>query len=275
MLSNKMLESVRLQAIHKEEEELRSGVSERPDVVLVHNTLVTLGKNSTTMIADSGMKRNTLQIRLEPNSKIRLVSVACGRVSVNGELVDSQTLCVAGDVISLHAPERAYDYEVVVEGAAETDDDDEASLPPPAALHAQPQQATAGLAHIAEEFTCAFCLDLQVQATTLVPCGHSFCKACVAQISECCSCRSKFHETVPCRVLDNVIASLVSKAQVFAADDMQVYQQRIQSAAAGARRSPRTKKLTPKKRKLTIAHVSGGSLAQGNGASAVDAISID
>ena len=46
--------------------------------------------------------------------------------------------------------------------------------------------ATNSHAHPAtEECTCPFCLEIQVQSTTLVPCGHSFCEECVVNCQEC------------------------------------------------------------------------------------------
>lgn len=275
-----MVVSGRLRAIHKAGSEiLRCGVSERPDVVLVENSLLTLGKNATTMIADMGLKRNALQIRLEPNHEIRLVSAASGRVSVNGELVDplARTLLVAGDVISLHAPERAYDYKVEIERSTESAQAPAFALNPPKVEQLADSGRLFALSTIAEEFACAFCLDIQVQATTLVPCGHSFCKSCVVQISECCSCRSAFRETVPCRALDNVIASLVQHSNnignVFSPDDVHVYQQRMETANRGSSRCKSTRTKTPKKRKLVCPVVSTGSVMPGE--TAAGAISID
>lgn len=273
-----MVLSVRLKAIHKGSPEvLRGGVAERPDIELQLHQLTTLGKNSVTMIADMGLKRNIVQLRLEPKhhhqhtNSIRIISVASGRVSVNGELVGSQALLEAGDIMSLHAPERAYDYQVVVDG----DDEPEAS-PAKAGAQLKPNDAAAvtNLQHIAEEFTCAVCLDLQVQATTLVPCGHSFCKACVATAPVCSICSASIATTVSCRVLDNVICSLVSTNQVFSPDDAQVYQERMQGIATNDRSGTRAKNKmhTPKKRK-SAAHTSGGSVV--TGASVFDAISID
>lgn len=259
-----MVISVRLEAIRKGSEELRGGVTERPDIKLVENQLTTLGKNAVTMVADMGLKRNILQVRLEPGcNELRIVSVVSGRVSVNGELVDAHTVLEAGDVLSLHAPQRAYEYKVVFEGGI-------AGPAPADASAAPPRVAAPGsccLELIAEEFICAVCLDLQVQATTLVPCGHSFCKACVA--ATCPICSSAIHTTVSCRAIDNAIALLVSRGHAVAPDDAQVYQQRLREATKSTSRS--SKNATPKKRKLN-ARVSAGRSV---GASFTAAISID
>jgi hypothetical protein len=36
-----------------------------------------------------------------------------------------------------------------------------------------------------EECACSLCFEILIQSTTLVPCGHSFCKDCVATNVEC------------------------------------------------------------------------------------------
>lgn len=81
---------------------------------------------------------------------------------------------------------------------------------------------------IAEEFNCAICLELLVHATTMVPCGHSFCRTCVASLTVCSVCSSKVSTRVPCRTLDNAIATLVASHQVFEPDDEHAYQERME-----------------------------------------------
>jgi hypothetical protein len=55
------------------------------------------------------------------------------------------------------------------------------------AVHDSPASFTShSNAHPAtEECACPYCLEIQVQSTTLVPCGHSFCKDCITACHEC------------------------------------------------------------------------------------------
>ncbi|GKY98943.1 hypothetical protein MPSEU_000850100 [Mayamaea pseudoterrestris] len=76
-----------------------------------------------------------------------------------------------------------------------------------------------------EECFCPYCLEIQVQSTTLVPCGHAFCKECVSSCNECPTCRTAVQSQVPCRTVDNIIHSMV-KSNFFSADDAQVYEER-------------------------------------------------
>ena len=80
---------------------------------------------------------------------------------------------------------------------------------------------------VREELYCPLCLDLQVRSTVLVPCGHNFCRACIAgnsssnssssnnnnstssSLKECPICRETVASQVPNRAMDNIIHGLV------------------------------------------------------------------
>jgi hypothetical protein len=83
---------------------------------------------------------------------------------------------------------------------------------------------------IAEEFMCAFCLDVLVQATTLVPCGHTFCLSCVKH-KTCPTCRADINTTVPCRAMSNAIQAMTCTQSYFTQDDLEVYRQRVAASA--------------------------------------------
>jgi hypothetical protein len=78
-----------------------------------------------------------------------------------------------------------------------------------------------------EEFTCPCCLEIIVHATTLVPCGHTFCRACWVDGPTCHTCRAPCQGTVACRALDNAIESLVRQgAGFFTTGDVEYYRVR-------------------------------------------------
>lgn len=110
-----------------------------------------------------------------------------------------------------------------------------ASSPPTTTVPSGPDVATS-LKHIEEEFTCPVCLELLIQATTMVPCGHLFCRSCVASLAVCSVCAATVSTRVPCRTMDNVIATLVASRRFFYPDDEQAYRERLmeeQQRAAG------------------------------------------
>ena len=124
-------------------------------------------------------------------------------------------------------------------------------VPPPSPLAA----ASADLNAAAEEFVCVVCMELQVQSTTLVPCGHSLCHSCVATTifatitasnggghntpstsssthkvaGSCPTCRAAVRQLVPNRLIDNAVAALVKCPGFFKPDDVAVYQTRTEA----------------------------------------------
>lgn len=96
---------------------------------------------------------------------------------------------------------------------------------------------------ISEELTCPLCLDIIVEATTLVPCGHTVCLSCIPSaltvschsMKECPVCRDKFTQTFPCRVVNNIVETMIRAQEEsstcvtlkgFSADDIQAYRGR-------------------------------------------------
>jgi len=249
--------------MRKENEVLRNDTAqnERPNVsVPTDGSIVSLGKNDTTKIADMGLKRKCVSLQLKNDNELHILKAVPQQVSVNGALVEGDGhLLEHGDVLALHAPEIAYEFRVVVEAGslsksnlqeegnaspASVSQDEKEKDETPATISSDTQLNSS----IADEFCCAFCLEILVQATTIVPCGHSFCRGCVDQSSECPTCRGALQTTVPCRTLDNVIASMVSKSSsIFEADDVEKFHERSHKA------TPKKQKAKPsrhrKKRK--------------------------
>ena len=250
--------SVCLEPQHKQGEVLRSDAPQRPVVcVPTDGSILTLGKNSTTQIADSGLKRKCVSLQLRNQNQLIVFNAIPAQVSVNGILVEGLgPLLVAGDILTLHAPNIGYEFKVVVQGgslsrtdknytpnsiALDIDEDqqhnttsDLTGIPALATAH-HPQESNAHTSRsaVAEELFCAFCLEILVCATTLVPCGHSFCHSCLVNVTECPTCRGTVQTTVHCRMVDNVIAAMVAQhhhppphGSVFAPDDVEKYHER-------------------------------------------------
>jgi hypothetical protein len=79
-----------------------------------------------------------------------------------------------------------------------------------------------------EEAACAVCMEIMVEATAIVPCGHMFCKICVSSLSECPNCRSVVQRNIPLKGMDNIIHKLVLSGNVFCPHDVQQYWKRLQ-----------------------------------------------
>jgi len=79
---------------------------------------------------------------------------------------------------------------------------------------------------LAEESMCSICMDIIVQATSIVPCGHMFCKSCLVKIKKCPTCRTIKCSTTPSKSFDNMIWHLVRSKYIFQQDDVEHYLQR-------------------------------------------------
>lgn len=99
-------------------------------------------------------------------------------------------------------------------------------------------------AQIAEEFTCAMCQDLIVDAVSL-DCGHQFCTSCVEDWTKgnnraklCPTCRNDITVMVPCLQIDASIDRMVSAGKV-PADDAEEYTRRREAARLARNGKPR------------------------------------
>lgn len=283
---------MRLEPIHKDGEVLRSDAGDkRPEVKIpIDGSIITLGKNATTQIADAGLKRKCVSLQIfSGTNQLRMTRAIAQQVSVNGELVqgeDGVVLLVAGDILGLHSPEVAYEFKVVVDQgtltktekkedtpASVSQDEEDFNLGASTSNAAEAAATAQHKSAIADEFSCAYCLEILVRTTTLVPCGHSFCRGCVENQKECPTCRGAVQTTVHCRSLDNVIATMVAHPQVsvFSADDMEKYTERAEPPA-----SSNSSTSTPKKRAATAGRARKKRKASASSLSAaVGAIRID
>jgi hypothetical protein len=247
--------TVMLEAISfRVDEVLRSDVQKRSDIS-VPTGMLTLGKNGTTGIADSDLHRRVARIihtEQPPHLEMVVELQSIGKVSVNGELVGRHIFLKNKDIVRLHASRLSYDYRVRLDSAPIHDNNVSApisELSTTAVIMQQPisQQAPANedamtasktsqppppshLHAIAEEFHCALCLEIQVESTLLIPCGHAFCKGCVEKSEHCITCRQPITSTIPCRPINNAIAALVRldpAHSAFEQNDIEHYKQRM------------------------------------------------
>jgi hypothetical protein len=224
------------------EEILSQGCLQRPDVPLTPG--VVLGRNSISRITDPSISRRVCTLVYSSNGwNISLIQ-RNSTVTVNGQSVQPgmHVLLKHCDEIAL-GPGGMYSYRVDL-----TDENDvadplmnlpmtindrkrNASREP---VQQQQQQlsnaarrniATTATAQVLEECSCAICLDLQVQSTCIVPCGHSFCQQCVANETTCPTCRGTIESRVPCFALSAVVLALTASG-LLSSDDLQAYQQR-------------------------------------------------
>jgi hypothetical protein len=79
---------------------------------------------------------------------------------------------------------------------------------------------------LSEDIQCSICLEIQIHSQTLVPCGHSLCAPCLAQLTDCPQCRAKIMGFVPSRQLDGLISNLVAVPGLLDPEDVQQYQER-------------------------------------------------
>jgi Zinc finger, C3HC4 type (RING finger) len=68
---------------------------------------------------------------------------------------------------------------------------------------------------IGQEFICVCCMDIMIQPTTIVPCGHTFCNQCIFRTINldkevCPNCRANIVATVPNRSVSNAIRSIIA-----------------------------------------------------------------
>lgn len=124
-----------------------------------------------------------------------------------------------------------------------------------------------------DEFTCPICLDILVNTTTAVPCGHSFCSDCLGtNLPECPTCRSAITGLFANRALDHAIRILMDRTSgVFSPDNARHYRQRTHTTAPAEVEPQQIQPPAPKSAKGDSQNNAGGA----NGTSAADAILLD
>lgn len=277
-------------------------------------TIISLGKNSYTMIADPTLPRNAVDVVVElsddtdtetdemgvgdtmrllddPMSfsfeqkrtthssdrklRLRIHKYIAGFVAINKVTVNTPNAIIKeGDILSLQSMSYSYDYVVLIVPASEaiTDASTLKSLSVLSATEeisdtsddqndAKENQAKAQVTDspyieivdqqqkliqqmVDDEYTCAICLEYQVQSTAIVPCGHSFCNTCILDGKTkklkhklCSVCNSKIITTVPNRTIDSCLNLLVQFqtqqpeseslcATILPAEDLEHYKER-------------------------------------------------
>lgn len=98
---------------------------------------------------------------------------------------------------------------------------------PPAREKQASTTKTLLLSSLSEDFLCPVCLDIMVEATTLAPCGHSFCASCIKSMnSSCCPCcQAKIQNKSLSHTINQTIAKLV-QMPVFVETDVEFYHSR-------------------------------------------------
>jgi hypothetical protein len=81
---------------------------------------------------------------------------------------------------------------------------------------------------LVDQMSCAICLDIQVHPQTIVPCGHTYCGSCLAEIENdlCPECRSSMTSRVPALQLKGLIETLVQVPNMLDPSDIKNYQER-------------------------------------------------
>ena len=278
-----------LQASHQPGEVLRQDLEKRLDVHFQPGDRKFLGRNSTTGIAAQDVMRKECTVEMEKDGSLLIANIKTS-VWVNGMPLLPGAKQKLTEGLTISVLEGLYPYTVVsaeasVAGKRHSPSRKrtaaKAALPPssptprkPAAV-ATPVKASSALSSATlEEFCCPVCLEIQVQATTLVPCGHSFCLACQRSASECPTCRARIQTRVPCRALNNVIAALASGGHFLDDEDVQHYHERMSAAGLNATTNAAVG-VSPRRSRRRRGPPQPPSSSALHGASVVDAIVID
>lgn len=152
-------------------------------------------------------------------------------VTINYEAIrdDTAAYVYEGDILSLQSRSYSYDYVAIIHPVSDASavslpgvpfDEEEAAFAAPASTTATPPKETTKTPQLwqrltQDEFTCAICWELQVQSTTMVPCGHSFCHACIRgkrAIQLCPLYNAQPLSYAPNWIVDNCLSVLTEKA---------------------------------------------------------------
>ena len=217
-----------LEPIHRQNEVLLSGCVRRPTLTLYdEGPPLVLGRNHTTGIALTSISR-------------KVVTITCSHGKVWMHQGNTMRRLASGDVVYLQKQSTDYAYRVQLH---EIPNSTTTTTPPPhppsltkttspcPRTGTKPPAAAyscAALQEASEEVMCAVCMEIIVEATAVVTCGHTYCGTCLKSLSECPNCRLAVKQTIPLKGMDNLIHKLVVSQSVFCPHDMQQYWKRIQ-----------------------------------------------
>lgn len=185
----------------------------RPSLKIRHDSSATLhlGRNVSTGIAFGEIPRKAATVLFKKSGKFHLERHS-SHVSVirrDGSVVPLSGPLEHDDVVRLYKQDYAYRVQLSTETENTTT-----------------KENSMVFQETGEECACAVCMEIIVNATALVPCGHLFCKDCLNNISECPNCRLPVQSKLPIKTMDNVIGKLVTAGNVFSEEDVQHYASR-------------------------------------------------
>mmetsp|Transcript_17145 Transcript_17145/g.47018 ORF Transcript_17145/g.47018 Transcript_17145/m.47018 type:complete len:368 (-) Transcript_17145:219-1322(-) len=205
-----------------------------------HESMVSLGRSTIPQISDRSIPRRFCDAMIISNEKVLLElqpsrnSTRQQQVHVNGqakgivgfaELKDGDVLSLGGD------PNNELSCSYFIRFVSTTNDEST-----PSKKNGTIDTSVAEV--VSEEFKCPVCLDIMVKPTSLVPCGHSFCQACLKGHSECSVCRSGIQSTILPFALEQAIEKLVDNnvaLKFFSSNDADEYNRRMGKTPVASR----------------------------------------
>jgi hypothetical protein len=225
---------------------LSQGVAHLPEIMVsARNERIALGRNSVTKIVDPNLSRRECTLTALDSGVIAIMETK--NVLINDKYVPlgSTMTLKDGDKISLRDDRYSYLVRYRSENKAthvpqaqssprkRNRVQSAAAKTPVAATLSAPTGSSVLPKDVTEELYCSLCLELQVEPVAIIPCGHSFCKACAKQVTQCPNCRNEIKGVVPNLSFANIISGLASTSllpydDVMAFDERTPAQKRVQ-----------------------------------------------
>ena len=216
--------------------------NDETDLIVLRDTIRLLADPSTFSFEQSPSTAEESQgmTQKQPKLQLRIQRYIAGFVAINNETVTTPNAIIKeGDILSLQSMSYSYDYVVMLAPISDSristtkaaskslplsvspsdNDTDTSTLAPTDGIIVNHHQHYTELIDLQQklmqqmvndEFTCAICLEYQVQSTALVPCGHSFCNTCIVdptkkklKLKICSVCNTKITSVVPNRTIDS------------------------------------------------------------------------
>mmetsp|Transcript_41005 Transcript_41005/g.46581 ORF Transcript_41005/g.46581 Transcript_41005/m.46581 type:complete len:241 (-) Transcript_41005:375-1097(-) len=180
----------------------------RPTLRVFPNQSIVMGRNTTTMIEQAEVSRELLRIEWQKGALHAIPLKEIHDIQINNELLKEPRIVNHGEVLSLLGNQFSYQvrYTTISTMASEL--------------------TSNAKRKITDHVACPICMEILVQATILIPCGHRFCKDCCPDV-ECANCRTKIQAYIPDRGMDALLSELV-KEKCLETDDSNMYMQRTE-----------------------------------------------
>ena len=190
-----------------DENDLRPILRLHPDKPMV------IGRNDVnTAIEEQSVSRELLKLEWRAG-KLHCIPLKDQHfVRVGNENLEGEAILNHGDVFSLWKDKYSYQVRYTTKAATTTNSSEQ-------------QLSLEAKRKLTDHIACPICLELMVDATILVPCGHRFCKQCCAG-PECATCRTAVQSRIQDRLLNGLVSDLVQERCVDA-DDSSMYLARI------------------------------------------------